>query len=87
MPSTTTTPAKTITDEALVEQLTTALSAAQVELAEIDPRRDALVARIAQLEATIAVFRGETPPAPKRRASKRRAKRAAAVETPAADAS
>ena len=82
MPSNTTTPA-VLTDEQVIDALSTALDAAKVELAEIDPRRDALVARIAQLESTIAVFKGEQPPAaPKRRASKRRP-RAATSDAPA----
>jgi cell division protein FtsB len=83
MPSTTngtTTP----TDVELVSTLEAALTTARAELAELEPRREMLAARVAQLEATVAVFKGEPVPAPKRRASKRRASKRAAdapVET------
>jgi hypothetical protein len=93
MPSNTTTPAVP-TDAELVSTLEAALTTARAELAELEPRREALSARVASLEATVAVYKGETPPTPKRRPSKRRASKRAAgeasvaetpvVETPAA---
>jgi outer membrane protein TolC len=74
----------TVTDEQLVVDLSAVLERAKAELAELEPKREQLTARIATLEHTIAVYSGETPaPVRKRRAaSKRRPK--AAPETPAA---
>jgi outer membrane protein TolC len=73
-----------VTDEQLVVDLSAVLERAKAELAELEPKREQLTARIATLEHTIAVYSGETPaPVRKRRAaSKRRPK--AAPETPAA---
>lgn len=61
------------TDAELVSTLELALETARTELAELEPRRDALSARVSSLETTLAVFKGETPPP----ALKRRAKRPA----------
>jgi hypothetical protein len=72
---TTTTPS----DEQVVAMLSTSLEAARAELAALEPRREALVARVQSLETTLAVFKGEAAPAPKRRASKRRAATAGAT--------
>jgi outer membrane protein TolC len=68
----------------LITRLDGALEQAKLELAELEPRREQLSARVATLEHTLAVYKGETPaPVRKRRAaSKRRPK--AAPETPAA---
>ena len=69
-----------VADEQLLEQLTSALDAAKLELAELEPRREMLSARVTSLEHTIAVFRGETPERPtRRRATSTRRKRAAAA--------
>jgi outer membrane protein TolC len=84
MSSTTSSTPTTVTDEQLVVDLSAVLERAKAELAELEPKREQLTARIATLEHTIAVYSGETPaPVRKRRAaSKRRPK--AAPETPAA---
>jgi hypothetical protein len=79
---TTTTPS----DEQVVAMLSTSLEAARAELAALEPRREALVARVQSLETTLAVFKGEpVPHAPKRRASKRRAATAGATPVEGGD--
>ena len=78
--STTNSTAPAMSDEQLLEQLRSALAAAQSELAELEPKREQLSSRVASLEHTIAVYSGETPPA------KRRAKRRAKAKPAAADA-
>lgn len=83
MPSPTSSTPNVPTEAELVATLEAALSTARAELAELEPRREALSARVATLEATVAVFKGETPPTPKRRASKRRASKRAAETTDA----
>jgi cell division protein FtsB len=71
MSSTTSTTPTPVTDEQLVVDLTAVRDAAKRELEELEPRRAALVARIAALESTIGVYSGETPtPAPKRTRAK-----------------
>jgi hypothetical protein len=60
-----------VTDEQLVVDLTSVLerarAGAKAELAELEPKREQLSARIATLEHTIAVYKGETPARPVRR--------------------
>jgi hypothetical protein len=82
----TTSPAPAIDDAQLLAQLTSARDAAQSELAELEPRRVALSARVDSLSHTIAVLNGETPPAPtsRRRASSSRSTTPRAT-TPASD--
>jgi hypothetical protein len=72
-----------VTDEQLVVDLTAVLDAAKAELAELEPKREQLTARVATLEHTIAVYSGETPaPVRKRRASSRRKPAAKPATTP-----
>jgi hypothetical protein len=52
-----------VTDEQLVVDLTAVLDAAKAELAELEPKREQLSARVATLEHTIAVYSGATPDA------------------------
>jgi hypothetical protein len=69
-----------LTDDQIVAALDVALEAARAELANLEPQRDALVARIAQLELAKSSLTGETKvPAYKLRAAARkpRAKRVA----------
>lgn len=75
-----------ITDEQLLEQLTAAHAAAQAELAELEPKREQLTQRVASLEHTIAVFKGESPTPVRRGRPKgsRTRKPRASAETPAA---
>jgi septal ring factor EnvC (AmiA/AmiB activator) len=57
----------TVTDEQLVVDLSAVLERAKAELAELEPKREQLSSRIASLEHTIAVYKGETPARPVRR--------------------
>jgi septal ring factor EnvC (AmiA/AmiB activator) len=77
-----------VTDEQLVVDLSAVLESAKAELAELEPKREQLSARIATLEHTIAVYKGETPARPVRRraasgTTRRRKSTPATPETPA----
>lgn len=62
-----------VTDEQLIADLSGVLASVEAELAEIEPRREQLTARAEHLRATIAVYKGEQPSAPRRKYTRRSA--------------
>jgi len=62
-----------LTDEQLLGAIELRLETATKELAELDARRVELKGRVDALTHSLAVFKGDSTPAPKRRATKRAA--------------